>query len=171
MFTKAAGVDTTGAVGYQDAGDSGNIYCVAPIIDDSMTKTDMISFYAVGTNCCEERANFECGGAGDASAKSGLVILQVDKLVSEAIASVIGGDGDREKYSQAIKLQNAVFGTTTAKETVYVRWVKDPVALQDKDWQQAVHYVVVESALYFVLSLLMGVSAAFQARPKPKTLY
>jgi hypothetical protein len=170
LFTKGTSVDTTSAVGFQDPDEAGTVFCVAPILDGSMTKNDMISFWAVGQNCCEERANFECDGAGDASAKSGLVVLEIEKLVSDSVLYFIN-DTAREQYTRAIKLQNAVFGTSTAKENVYVRWTKDPVAMQETFWNKAFSICVTESVVYFILSLFMGISAALQARPRPKTLY
>lgn len=171
LFTKGSGVDSTAAIGMQDPEAEGQVFCVAPIIDGSMTKNDLISFWAVGKNCCEERANFECDGAGDASAKSGLVVLETDKLVSEAVAYFIGGNSDRAQYSEAIKMQNSVFGTSTSKENVYVRWTKDPVLMQETYWNDAFSLCVKEAVLYFLISMGMGVSAALQARPSPKRLY
>lgn len=171
LFTKDTGVDTTQAVGYQDAGSSGSIFCVAPISDGSMTKDSQISFWAVGENCCEERSNFQCDGAGDASAKSGLVVLDVEKLVSEAVAMFVAPMSTKDQYSKAIKLQNAFFGTSNAKENVFVRWTRDPVAMQDKYWNDAFANCVTESLLYFVISMFMGISAALQARPPPVHLY
>jgi hypothetical protein len=173
LFTKGSGVDTTAAVGMQDPSAAGTVFCVAPIIDGSMTKSDLISFWAVGENCCEERANFQCDGAGNYAAKSGLVVLEVEKLVTQAVASVISDAGANRnmQYRNAIRLQNAVFGTGSAKEIVLVHWTKDPVARQDEYWQEAFANCVTECAVYFVLSIIMGISAAMQARPPPKTLY
>jgi len=171
LFTKDTAVDTTSAVGMQDPEDSGKIYCVAPIVDGSMTKDDLISFWAVGVNCCEERANFQCDGAGDAAAKSGLVVLETSKLVSELVADFVAELGTTDNYRRAIKLQNSVFGASNAKENVFVRWTKDPVEMQDTFWNSAFADTVTECALYFVLSMIMGISAALQARPPPKHMY
>merc|ERR1719393_816257 len=118
-----------------------------------MTKDSTISFWAVGENCCEERSNFECDGAGQASARSGLVVLEVDKLVSEAVASIVAPMSKKEQYIKAIGLQNAVFGTSNAKENVFVRWTHDPIAIQESYWNRASTDCVTESAVYFVLSM------------------
>jgi len=170
LFTKDTAVDTTSAVGYQDPKAAGRVFCVAPIIDGSMTKNDMISFWAVGENYCEERANFECDASGDASAKSGLVLLAADKLVSSALAWAVAGGVPTEQYKSAIRLQNAVFGSSNAKKNVFVRWTKDPVQMQDLYWQEAFSMATLQAGLYFVLSMIMGISAALQARPPPKHL-
>jgi len=170
LFTKDSAVDTTGAVGFQDAASAGTVYCVAPIADASMTKNDLVSYFAVGENCCEERANFACDGAGDGGAKSGLVLLDVAKLISPTVAYFVADNQTANAYANAMRLQSAVFGTGNAKETVLVRWTKDPVALQDQYWNKAFSMATYETGVYFVFCLFMGTSAAFRCRPKVKLM-
>jgi len=170
LFTTDSAVDSTAAVGFQDPSQGGTVFCVAPISDAAMGKNDLISFFAVGENCCEERAHFECDGAGDGGAKSGLVMLDVEKLVSSTVASFIADNAAKAAYDSAIKLQSAVFGTGSAKTSIFVRWTKDPVAMQDGYWNKAFSLCVTESVLYLVISMWMGISAAFRVRPKPKLM-
>merc|ERR1719183_2256106 len=68
LFTQDSRLDVLRSVGYKSRW-TGQTYCVAPVVDSTMTNANHINFWAVGEDCCLARfhgcENDECfGGAG-----------------------------------------------------------------------------------------------------------
>jgi len=70
IFSDTARVDSTRSVGFK----AGTVYCVAPILDD--TQQSKVEYWAAGTDCCQQRADFSCDDAWDPKAKSGVVLIE-----------------------------------------------------------------------------------------------
>jgi len=168
MFTSDTRVDVSRAVGYRDAGTATTV-CVAPIVDSSMGQTEPVSFWAVGTNCCESRAHFECDGVGDGAARSGLLLLEPEVLVSPSLRWTLPSEGVGG-YKEAIRLEQGAFGTTLANDLRMVRWTHDPVFLADDYWRRGIKVVIYSCLVYVFLNTLVGVGVgSYSGSPaKPK---
>lgn len=170
LFTSDTQVDVNRAVGYRDAATATTI-CVAPVVDSSMGPTDPISFWAVGTNCCEPRAHFACDGATKGGARAALLKLDSDVLVSptvELIASWFGGLGwhDASKYDDAIRLDEAAYSSVPADHKRFLRWTDDPhklAAVYKDDGTTAVVHAII---IMFVASIVLAIAMA-PAKRKP----
>eukprot|EP00927_Polykrikos_kofoidii_P027714 TRINITY_DN24291_c0_g1_i1.p1 TRINITY_DN24291_c0_g1~~TRINITY_DN24291_c0_g1_i1.p1 ORF type:complete len:361 (+),score=68.24 TRINITY_DN24291_c0_g1_i1:50-1084(+) len=120
IFADDARVDSSRSVGYKDV----KVYCVAPIIDDTVYE-DSVQFWAVGMDCCEARGKFSCDDAWDVRARSALVVTNV------------------EKYPEAIKQAEAAYGLRSAENPLFVRWVVDPWVVQQLYWHMGVGVLMV----------------------------
>merc|ERR1719331_1519030 len=54
LFTQDTRLDVMRSVGYKSRW-TGQVYCVAPVVDSTMTNANNINFWAVGENCCLAR--------------------------------------------------------------------------------------------------------------------
>lgn len=129
LFTEDTRLDPMRAVGYQSRWD-GSLYCVAPIVDKTMSTANEVSYYAIGTDCCSTRAEFHCGDAEDFSTRSGLVVLEPDDVVRPFMRWAVRGAA-YPRYQNAIQLQEANYFTKAAKKPMLVLWSRDPIALKD----------------------------------------
>jgi hypothetical protein len=113
IWAAGARVDHTRAVGYKGL----HTYCVAPVLDDSdMAK---IGFWAAGFDCCGARGSFWCDEAGYPMAY-GAVPLKEPQILGL----------DHSGFDKAIKLAEASFNIHPEKDTMLVKWVTNPVAVQ-----------------------------------------
>lgn len=167
LFTGDTHIDSTRAVGYKNAADGGNMYCVAPIMDGTQDGSSPITFWAVGVNCCQPRAHFACDDASDGSAKSALILLDPEFLVPEDMEWAIEGLGEsRTAFVEPMRLEQAAFGTVAAKQTTLVRWAKDPHKFKDEYRHKAVHTILVGVGAYLVISIFIGLFTANAIKPK-----
>lgn len=169
LFTSDTQVDTTRAVGFRDAKSASTI-CVAPVVDSSMGETDPISFWAVGTNCCEPRAHFQCDGATKGGARAALLLLDTDVLVSPALESFVltlGGHSPA-KYDNAIRLDKAAYGTVSAKNIRFLRWTDDPHALQANFRLDGLEVMYHSIIIAFFVCLFVGIAVTPRKGSTPK---
>ena len=68
IFSLDARVDTARSLGYK----AKTVFCVAPIIDYA---TDSVEYWAAGSNCCGQRADFSCDDVWNPKARSGVVMM------------------------------------------------------------------------------------------------
>lgn len=155
LFAKTARVDTSRALGFK----VDTVYCVAPILDN--TQTQRVEFWAAGIDCCPQRGDFFCDDTWDPKSRSGVVIL-----------GATGGDASggstgstmglqlwhpvRDYYMQAVKEAEANYNLMSSKEPVFVRWVRDPQAIQDDYWRSGVGFLVASVCVYLLLSIIAG---------------
>lgn len=140
VFSDGTRVDTTRAVGYED----GATYCVAPIADN--VPIAKVQFWAVGTDCCAARADFNCDDAWSPKARSGVVVSDTNTWLPSHRAS----------YLQAIRVAEATYEIKSAPEPLLVRWVADPAVLQDDLWRNGVGFLVAELGIYLLVSIIFG---------------
>jgi len=140
IFSSDARVDTTKAVGYVQ----NDVYCVAPILDDTQSTT--IQFWAAGVNCCGKRADFSCDSSWDSRARSGVVVLDNDSWMPS----------HHDTYMKAVEVAEAAFDLISAKEPIFVRWVLDPQAIQDDFWRKGAGFFVVGVGVYLVLNCIFA---------------
>jgi hypothetical protein len=108
-FASTSKVDTSKALGYQD----GHRYCVAPVLDEGSAQSIAVSFWAVGVDCCGNRAEFECGDV-DGGSRGGV------RLPPDGIFSAPSSD-----FLQAINQTSLVFGLQVDADPILVHLVAD----------------------------------------------
>jgi len=158
LFTSDTRVDSTRAVGFRSIKEARNM-CVAPIVDPGMGENAKIYFWAVGINCCEPRASFNCDSAQDSTARSGLLMLQPDMLVAPSMEWAVSPDG-LEGFTEAVQAQNKLFASQVPDDLNkirFVRWTKDPIKLQDEYWYHGIHLCTLWSLVYFVLNTVAAI--------------
>lgn len=159
-FTSDSRVDGTRSVGFQSALDATR-FCIAPVVDSSMSPTEPVSFFAVGVGCCSWRGRFHCDDAEDASAKGALMSVSPQELVSPFMQWAVRDPVQHESYEDALLLQQAVYATPLAKQVRLLRWTKDPANLQDAFLSQALVTAAVYIILFTALNALVAVSTVF----------
>lgn len=125
-FSGDTAVDKTRGRAFKSFEKPGMVFCVAPIIDSTLSNADEIGFWAVGENCCSKMATFNCDDSSDAATKSAVVLLPPEEVLPTWVRSLGLGDNHYDDYLQALKLSSATFGTMVAKEVRLMRWIKDP---------------------------------------------
>merc|ERR1719197_1509067 len=80
LFTQDTRLDVMRSVGYKSRW-TGQTYCVAPVVDSTMTNANAINFWAIGENCCLARGEFVCSDASDSRTMSALVVLEPEDVV------------------------------------------------------------------------------------------
>lgn len=152
VFTEDARVDATKALGYKAT----KVYCVAPILDDSSAAD--VEFWAAGVDCCSQRADFNCDDAWDPEAKSGVVILDNGSILPSNF----------DYYMKAVRQAEAAYGIVAAKQPLFVRWVTDPVKIEEEFKENGITFLVIASAAYLVVSIIIGGIAHLANRKKPE---
>jgi len=147
-FASSARIDTTKAVGYK----SGEIYCVAPVMDE--TQTSRVEYWAAGTNCCKQRADFSCDQAADFSAHSGVVILDSNSFFTSS----------RDFFKLAVKQAEAQYDIVSAPEPLFVRWVAKPAEVQDMFWTYGIGYLLVSVFVYLLISTMLGMACGMVSK-------
>eukprot|EP00747_Dinoflagellata_sp_TGD_P165024 gnl/TRDRNA2_/TRDRNA2_185784_c0_seq1.p1 gnl/TRDRNA2_/TRDRNA2_185784_c0~~gnl/TRDRNA2_/TRDRNA2_185784_c0_seq1.p1 ORF type:complete len:292 (+),score=42.77 gnl/TRDRNA2_/TRDRNA2_185784_c0_seq1:170-1045(+) len=146
LFARDTHVDSSRSLGYQD----GQVYCVAPILDDS--HATKVEFWAVGRDCCAQRGNFVCDDAWDPEARAGFVITNAPSFLR---------GGLHDKYTKAVAQAEAFYGMTSAEEPIFVRWVVNPEQVQNNFWHMGFGLLLVSSAIYLLISILLGLAAYY----------
>lgn len=168
-FTPDARVDASRSVGFQSVVKDAKI-CVAPVVDSTMSPEDPISFFAVGINCCDWRQGFRCDDSGNVDAHGAALWLFLSNLVSPVAARLFEDHTIQQDFQSAVSLQQAVYSTVLANHTRFLRWVKDPVKVEDAFLQRAVVGLLLWSFLFSVLLLLAAMAAAAGPRQVRKFL-
>jgi len=156
-FSEDAHVDTGRSVGYRAT--DGNVYCVAPILGE----TDLVTaeYFAAGQDCCAQRGSFNCDGAWDAKAKSGVVIaMGGNKMFSNT----------HEMYEKAAQQAAGAYELKLGKRPVFVRWVKDTQAIEDAYWNDCIIFLVCICFGHLFFSTLLGLVLHFSTGARPRKL-
>jgi hypothetical protein len=145
-FSNGTRVDTSRTYGYLDSvSGKGKVYCVAPVADDKMVLEGApVQFWAVGTDCCHQRSNFNCEDSSDAQAKGGVVVRSDSR---EGIG-----------FQNAIRGAEFAYGLQSAPEHMLVRWVVDPAAWHQQLWHRTVELFISFTSVYLVFSCMIGVT-------------
>jgi len=143
FFSDWARVDTTKAVGYKD----GPVYCVAPIEDD--VPIPKVQYWAVGQDCCGQRADFNCDDAWNPKAHAAVVMLESNELLPSHV----------DMYMKAVKLSESVYDIVSEKDPIFVRWVAEPEVVEDEYWRSGIGFLVAAVCIYFAVSIIFGIIA------------
>lgn len=149
LWTEDTRLDALRSVGFRSKF-TGQVYCVAPIVDGTMSDTAPISYYAVGENCCNARAEFHCGDSTDATVRSALVLLEPEEVVRSFMTWAVQG-AVYPRYENAINLQRATYGSTSAQSVKLVYWTKDPIATMNAFYDDASTRAIWVGVIYFVI--------------------
>lgn len=127
-FTEDATLDTSRSFGYK-ADDF--TYCVAPVVsrNDAVHPTSAgpkVTFWAVGKDCCGNRREFECDGAGETEVRSSFTVRDVGyNFVTKRIVPRTS----RPLYLAAVDAAKALHNLRSESddEIILVRWAADPL--------------------------------------------
>lgn len=160
LFSSDSHVDAARAVGYRDVATATTV-CLAPITDGAMEPTTPVSFWAVGTNCCEPRATFNCDGAATGGARAGVLLIDAEVVVSPSMESVVVGLGGFKPtdYDGAMLLSGASWSTSVADHVRFVRWTDDPRGIRDEFRTDGLWQFVWFVVAYLFLSIMFGLLA------------
>jgi hypothetical protein len=168
LWTEDTRLDAQRSVGYKSRF-TGEVYCVAPIVDGTMADTNPVSYFAVGDNCCNARADFQCGDAMDPTVRSSLVLLEPEDVVRSFMTWAVKG-AVYPRYERAINLQRATYGSTSSQTVKLVYWTKDPVGAMNAFYNDARTTAIWTGLLYFVSleALACLITVLFIMTPKEK---
>jgi len=164
LFTEDTRLDTQRAVGFKSRW-TGEVYCISPIVDSTMSAVDPIYYWAIGEGCCQARADFHCGDSADTATRSALVVLEPSDIVRPFMTWAVSG-GPYPRYEQAVTLQEATFVTKAAEDPKFVWWSRDPIALKDSFFNDAVSLCLQVSACYTLFLLVSMYIVAWKLVPK-----
>jgi len=155
-FTDDAVLDTSRAFGYKA---SDFTYCVAPVISNEASVSPLsagpkISFWAVGKDCCGNRRDFECDGAGDLEVKNAFTVSDLPK---DWLTETLVPKTSRPMYLKAIEAAKALHNLRSEDPTkiLLVRWAADPDTTLGVWYNRAVVAVVTACILYSVVIVLV----------------
>jgi len=137
-FAAGTVLDATRSVGFMN----GDLFCVAPIIDSSATMTNY-DFWAVGKNCCADRADFRCGEYANPRARNGLRLMI---------------DEDRPFYRLAVQEAEAVFNMSS-RHPLFFYWMQDPLGAQNAYRDDGYKYFLIGVFTHFGFNLLCVLGA------------
>lgn len=140
IFSDTARVDSTRSVGFK----AGTVYCVAPILDD--TQQSKVEYWAAGTDCCQQRADFSCDDAWDPKAKSGVVLIEPGGIFPS----------NQYFFHKAVTEAEAAFDLASAQNPLFLRWVTNPDAVQDDYWRTGIGFLVASTCIYLLFSIIVG---------------
>lgn len=149
LWTEDSRLDPMRSVGFRSKW-TGGTYCVAPIVDGTMSQIDPIYYWAVGDGCCNARSDFHCDDAADDKVRSALILLEPEDVVRPWMTWAVRG-AVYPRYLNAVRLQEATYSTKAASKFKMVYWTKDPIALKDAFYTDAVWRCVWVSLVYFFL--------------------
>eukprot|EP00435_Cladocopium_sp_Y103_P009680 s1103_g2.t1 len=164
LFTEDTRLDIQRAVGYKSRW-TGKVYCVAPLVDTTMSAVEPIYYWAIGEDCCEARSDFHCGDAQDPSTRSGLVALKPAKIVRPYMRWAVRGS-PYQRFEKAVRLEEATHVTQAAPDPTFIYWSSDPIALKDSFYKEAVHACVLWSLIYFAVLLVGAPRAGFRVHQR-----
>lgn len=169
LWTEDTHLDTLRAVGYKSKW-TGETYCAAPIVDSSMAEGDDIWYWAIGINCCAQRAEFHCNDASDLSTRSALVALEPKDVVRSWMQWAVKG-AEFFHFADAIKLEEAAYYTKAAPKPKLVYWSKDPEALKNTFYSVPSGIATTVSIVYLVLAFIASyvICRYYMLKPKDKS--
>ena len=179
MFAKEAKVNVENALGYK----AKSTYCVAPIIDD---ETDIIYYWAAGTDCCGQRASFTCDDVWNPRARAAVVLTdnngqgqdadsdgreyQPQNARENATQIAIDNNGGysggstHAMFLRAARQAAAAYGLRLPPKPLFVRWVRDPQLVQNNYLHDGKTYIGYSVGGAFFLSVVMGWIAHLSTR-------
>jgi len=169
LFKNGTMLDESKAIGLRLYG---RTYCVAPIITRQATSSEpeagapgpAVQFWAVGLDCCEKRASFDCDDAGDADAKGGIALYTPDDGEEAFTRQILAPRIFRAGYIRAIEGATALYGLQTASSPVLLRWVKEPDFLLRKWLVASILVWLVSTVVYGCIALLLWYSTNNKSR-------
>lgn len=141
-FAEGTRIDLSRSFGYMEGGGYGTVYCAAPILDTTALTGQRVEYWAVGTNCCAARGQFQCDDATSDQAHGG-VVLPVSSQ-------------DQEGLRQAIEGAERQYDLVSSRGYALVRWVNDPSRWRYNLRRVGLAWTFSSIGAFLVLSLVMG---------------
>lgn len=136
-FLPEAFVDDRRTVGFVA---KGTIFCIAPVVMPT-TPSSAVGYWAMGTDCCEKRSNFDCGSARVPDAQNtALVMIDQDPA-----------------FLEAISVAEAVYGVNSTAGAELVSFVADPKAEIGGIWDEALTIAGVGAAVDLCTCIVVGI--------------
>jgi len=154
LFTQDSRLDIMRSVGYKSRW-TGSTYCVAPVVDSTMSAANDINFWAVGDECCMARSEYMCGDAQVPGTLSALVVLEPEDVVRPFMRWAVQGN-KYIRYERAIKLQEAAFADRAARKVKLLYWTQDPIKLQDSYYYDARKIAFWFTFIFFIVMLVVS---------------
>lgn len=134
-FADSSDLQVQLALGYRSA----PTYCVAPIMDTGGgQQARMITFWAVGVDCCAARGSFTCAKK---NVKGG-VRANLDGIFVQS----------HQEFQKAIEQAAAVGALVVDENPILVQWVEDPGSEQRKQLLGAVFVLGFGAALFSLVA-------------------
>lgn len=149
LWTEDTRIDVMRSVGYKSRW-TGHTYCVAPLVDNSMTNADDLNYWVIGMDCCESRAAFHCNNAGDATVKTAMAVLEPQDIARPFMLWAVPGSVS-PMYKSAIRLQQATYYTRAAAHPKLLVWAKDPIRMRNQFYSTATITCIWISIILFVV--------------------
>lgn len=162
LFTQDTRLDVMRSVGYKSRW-TGQTYCVAPVVDSTMTSANQINFWAVGENCCLARGEFVCGDAEDAQTMSALVVLEPEDVVRPFMRWAVAGSV-YPRYLRSINLQESAYATRAAQNIKMLYWSKDPISLQNAYYDEAKNTTITTGFILWLVLLFLSYFISYKFR-------
>lgn len=163
-FAAGSHVDNSRSVGFKSRWD-GHRYCVAPVVDNSMSQSDPIYFYAVGVDCCNSRGGFTCGDSTNPDAHASLVLLHEDDLVSTHMKWATL-ERDFATYNAAVEMHQTYYMMRPAHTVKLVLWSLDPVGGMEEYSSGAYHIILDFSIPYVCIVAVAACISAWLLKPR-----
>jgi len=151
-FTADSVLDTSRTFGFKA---QDYTYCVAPVVSSTVpvhpdSSGPAISFWAVGEDCCGNRGDFRCDGAGDQEVRNAFAVKESEK---DALTQLLVPRTARPMYLKAIAAAKVLHGLKSEDDDniLLVRWASDPEDILQVRHNRAVIAVVASSILYAVV--------------------
>jgi hypothetical protein len=158
-FAEDAALDTSRSFGYKAQDFT---YCVAPVVS---TKASVhpdsagpkVSFWAVGQDCCGNRNQFECDGAGSNEFRNAFTVKEADK---DVLTQFLVPKSHKAMYFKAIAAAKAVHNLRSADEEniLLIRWTADPATSLKVYHNRAVVGAVMSSVVYAVVVSIVWIA-------------
>jgi len=137
-FAAEAFVDDSRTLGFVA---DGAIFCAAPVVTPPYYTTE-VSYWAVGSDCCQQRSGFDCGTARDLGSTSALI------------------EPWQSRYADAVAEASSVYGLPSMKGAQLVSFVYKPQTVVNNLWEETLTIALIASLMDFLICLFAGVVIA-----------
>jgi len=151
-FTSDATLDTARSFGFK-ADDF--TYCAAPVVSKSAavhpdSAGPMVSFWAVGKDCCGNRREFECDGAGETEVQNAFTVSELEK---DWLTKLLVPRTSRPMYLKAVEAAKAIHNLQSENDDkiILVRWASQPEKILEVWHNRAIIAVIISCITYAVI--------------------
>lgn len=154
-FSEDSALDTSRAFGYK--GDDFT-YCVAPVVSREAavhpsSGGPKVSFWAVGKDCCGNRRDFECDGAGETETRNAFTVKELQK---DWFTSLLVPKTSRPSYLKAVKAAKALHNLQSEndEQVILVRWAAEPTEILEV-WHERAKLAVGLGCLFYAVGITL----------------
>lgn len=145
-FTNDSFVDDRRTIGFVA---KGTIFCVAPVVR-LPRRIANIEYWAIGEDCCEQRANFDCGFARE----PGIVTSIVQR--------------PSQVYLQAVEQAASVYHLNTSRTPRLVSFAGDPKVVISDIWDETLTIALLALIMDLCVCTVTGLVLGKVLTPRPQ---